>query len=141
MAAMRLTREDLHDGPSKEALPETLQNAERDDTVCKYVVFGTITQPRAVPCGTCGGCELNARLSGRYCGVAYLVFSEIKELEKKLKATQATMAQWKVHTHWRCGLLFRSQGARGSWSCSACDRTKPSASTRCPSSCVQHSSR
>ena len=37
MAAVPLTREDLHNGPGKEELPEELQNAERDDTVCKCV--------------------------------------------------------------------------------------------------------
>ena len=41
----------------------------------------------------CGSC---VRPHGRYCGVAYLVFSEIKELEKKLKATEARMKQWEV---------------------------------------------
>ena len=55
------TREELHDGPSREELPSAVQDMERDETVC------------------------------RFCGVSYLVFSEVKELEKRLTTSEATM--------------------------------------------------
>ena len=55
------TREELHDGPSREELPSAVQDMERDETVC------------------------------RFCGVSYLVFSEVKELEKRLATSEATM--------------------------------------------------
>jgi hypothetical protein len=48
------TVDELHNGPGREALPERVQQMTKSDTVCSF------------------------------CGVSYLVFSEIKELEKKL---------------------------------------------------------
>ena len=52
------TVHELHNGPEREKLPEEIRNSSRSETVCKF------------------------------CGVSYLVFSEIKELEKRLAATE-----------------------------------------------------
>ena len=73
------TVHELHNGPDRTQLPETVRNNSRSETVCKF------------------------------CGVSYLVFSEIKELEKRLasaeeqliehrrKAQQFDVLQKKVH--------------------------------------------
>ena len=73
------TVHELHNGPERSQLPETVRNNARSETVCKF------------------------------CGVSYLVFSEIKELEKRLqnteeqliehrrKAQQFDLLQQKVH--------------------------------------------
>ena len=58
------TREELHNGPSREALPKEVQEMDRQDTVCKF------------------------------CGVSYLVFSEIKELEKRLEDSESKIQQY-----------------------------------------------
>jgi hypothetical protein len=49
------TVDELHNGPGREALPERAQQMTKSDTVCSF------------------------------CGVSYLVFSEMKELEKKTR--------------------------------------------------------
>ena len=59
------TRHELHNGPGREKLPEEVRSMSRDETVCKF------------------------------CGVSYLVFSEIKELEKRLTATERELANAK----------------------------------------------
>lgn len=109
MAAVPLTREDLHNGPGKEKLPQELQDAERDDTVCKYVRSrATSTWPWVVSfvlfhwermANTLCPCPDGSYVAlhhDRYCGVAYLVFSEIKELEKRLRAAEAKMKESEV---------------------------------------------
>ena len=52
------TVHELHNGPERSQLPETVRNNSRSETVCKF------------------------------CGVSYLVFSEIKELEKRLRSAE-----------------------------------------------------
>lgn len=49
-----MSRKDLYNGPSRENLPEAIKKMGREETVCNF------------------------------CGVSYLVFSEIKELEKTI---------------------------------------------------------
>ena len=39
-----------------------------------------------------------ARRLGRYCGVSYLVFSEVKALERRTLAAEQTVADWKACT-------------------------------------------
>lgn len=58
------TREELHRGPSREELPKEVQEMPKSDTVCKF------------------------------CGVSYLVFSEIKDLEKRLIASEDKIAEY-----------------------------------------------
>eukprot|EP00943_MAST-04B_sp_MAST-4B-sp1_P004661 g4661.t1 len=58
------TREELHNGPTRKELPKEVQEMERQDTVCKF------------------------------CGVSYLVFSEIKELEKRLEDSENKIKQY-----------------------------------------------
>ena len=57
------TVHELHNGPAREQLPEEVRNSARSETVCKF------------------------------CGVSYLVFSEIKDLEKRLAATEEQLLQ------------------------------------------------
>lgn len=52
------TVHELHNGPGKEKLPEAVKKMKKAETVCGF------------------------------CGVSYLVFSEVKELEKRLKDTE-----------------------------------------------------
>jgi DNA repair exonuclease SbcCD ATPase subunit len=52
------TVHELHNGPGKEKLPEAVKKMKKAETVCGF------------------------------CGVSYLVFSEVKELEKRLKETE-----------------------------------------------------
>ena len=58
------TRDELHNGPTRKELPKEVQEMERQDTVCKF------------------------------CGVSYLVFSEIKELEKRLEDSENKIKQY-----------------------------------------------
>ena len=55
------TKKELRNGPSKEDLPEEVQSMDRADCVC------------------------------RFCGVSYLVFSEMKAMEKRCKAAEAEL--------------------------------------------------
>ena len=58
------TREELRQGPSREELPKAVQEMPKSDTVCKF------------------------------CGVSYLVFSEIKELEKRLLSSEDKIKEY-----------------------------------------------
>ena len=55
------TREELHSGPSRDQLPPKVKKMSRGETVCSF------------------------------CGVSYLVFSEVKELEEKLREAEARL--------------------------------------------------
>ena len=57
------TVSELHNGPTREQLPETVRNNARSETVCKF------------------------------CGVSYLVFSEIKDLEKRLASAEEKLLE------------------------------------------------
>ncbi len=57
------TVHELHNGPARDQLPEDVRNSARSETVCKF------------------------------CGVSYLVFSEIKDLEKRLATTEEQLLQ------------------------------------------------
>ena len=59
------TVHELHNGPERAALPPEVQRMEKKDTVCKF------------------------------CGVSYLVFSEIKELEKRLANAERQAADFR----------------------------------------------
>ena len=57
------TQHELHNGPDRSQLPETVRNNSRSETVCKF------------------------------CGVSYLVFSEIKDLEKRLQQAEDSLLE------------------------------------------------
>ena len=59
------TVHELHNGPERSQLPETVRNNARSETVCKF------------------------------CGVSYLVFSEIKELEKKITQAEEQLNEYR----------------------------------------------
>jgi hypothetical protein len=61
-----LTKKDLHQGPSREMLPESVRKMNREETVCNF------------------------------CGVSYLVFSEIKDLEKTIDKLNKQVEAFKV---------------------------------------------
>eukprot|EP00937_MAST-01D_sp_MAST-1D-sp2_P003775 g3775.t1 len=68
-AALRSpTREELHNGPSRDSLPPKIKKMSRGDTCCSF------------------------------CGVSYLVFSEVKELEDKLRQAEEEAAALRAAT-------------------------------------------
>ena len=61
-----VTREDLYAGPTADDLPDDLRYAPQDDTVCEF------------------------------CGVSFLVYSEMRTLQDKVDKAEAAMYSWKV---------------------------------------------
>ena len=62
---------------------------------------------------------------GRYCGVSYLVFSEVKALERRTEAAEKAMATWKVCLGWLAS-VHSSKGGVGGYTLSVrAGRTLP----------------
>jgi chromosome segregation ATPase len=77
-----LTKEDLHNGPGPESLPAELQHASRDQTVCDY------------------------------CGVSYLIFSEVQSLQRQLASSKAELEAWRSKIDQHDALQHQLDAAR-----------------------------
>lgn len=92
------TREDLYEGPGA-PLPEEISNMSREETVCRF--FFSF-------CFFILLCLMPKLTTHRFCGISYLVFSEIKALETRLAQTERALAEHEVDSFFFFSFFYHS---------------------------------